>query len=355
VLGLRWLDEHFDFHTRTRSAGRPRLLLIDGHASHISYEFCRFALEHNIHLISLPAHSTHLLQPLDVGLFGPLQHFYGKAADDYVRNTQAGILKGTFWSFYREAREKAYSQTNIKQAFRATGVSPFNPNAVLTRLPSVKSPPMTISPASSEGDPRIFTTPKTRRDLRTQTNAAVKFVSQANQKKEKETIAVILRLAHLAEAALTRADLESFQVKKLQKEFAGKKAARKDLRVLSKARVITGADIIRLKKERDEKDALKEEKRLKREEKARKKSQMALEGNSKKGRKKVQFIEPEEISCEEFSEVEEEDSFLDIDNFLTPQTGRCRHPIQSPILSTTENPNSRLPDRPLTMRLRTRK
>src|SRR5205807_6777940 len=101
---------------------------------------CKYAVDNNIHLLSLPPHSTHLLQPLDVGLFGPLQHFYGKAADDYVRNSRSGILKGTFWGFYRDARVQAYTKLNIKNAFRATGIYPFNPNAVLTRLSSTKSP-----------------------------------------------------------------------------------------------------------------------------------------------------------------------------------------------------------------------
>jgi hypothetical protein len=356
ALGLSWLEEHFDLHTRQRASGGPRLLIIDGHASHISYEFCRYAITHDIHLISLPAHSTHLLQPLDVGLFGPLQHFYGKAADDYVRNSRAGILKGTFWGFYREARRKAYTKENIKQAFRATGVSPFNPNAVLTRLPMVKSPPQPISSDTGQASmSKIFTTPKTRRDLRLQTNAAVKFVSQDKEQKGKETIAVILRLAHLAEAALTRADLESFQVKMLQKEFAGKKAARTDLRVLSKARIITGADVLRLKKEREEKEALQKERKRKKEEKLKNNLLIGAQVASRKRGKQVKFAEPEEVSCGEQSEIEEEDSFIDIEEFLTPQTGRFRHPIQSPILSTTENPNPRLPDRPLTMRLRTRK
>ena len=32
-------------------------------------------------VLCLPPHSTHLLQPLDVGLFGPLQHAYPEEID----------------------------------------------------------------------------------------------------------------------------------------------------------------------------------------------------------------------------------------------------------------------------------
>ena len=83
-LGFQWLSEHFEPHT---VSSRPRLLILDGHGSHINWKFCQFAITHNIHIMCLPAHSTHLLQPLDVGVFGPLQHYYGKAAANHMRDT----------------------------------------------------------------------------------------------------------------------------------------------------------------------------------------------------------------------------------------------------------------------------
>lgn len=258
-LGLQWLIDHFDFFTKERIGGRPRLLIIDGHASHVSYKFCKYAVENNIHLISLPPHSLHLLQPLDVGLFGSLQHFYGKAADNYIRNSHCGILKGTFWGFYRAARKQAYTKLNIKNAFRATGIYPFNPNAVLTRFPSIKSPSslsfLDDKSTSLATDP-ILRTPKTRRDLRYQTTAAIKLVSSKVPSTKADTISFILRLSHLAEASYSRAEIESIEAQKLREAFAGKKAAKTDRRVLSKARIITGADVVRLKKEQDDREAL---------------------------------------------------------------------------------------------------
>jgi hypothetical protein len=95
-MGLRWLKEHFDLYSSKLSQGRLRLLIMDGHGSHLTYKFCAYALSRNMYLIFLPAHSTHPLQPLDVGLFGPLQHYYGKAADNYMRETRSGINKGMY-------------------------------------------------------------------------------------------------------------------------------------------------------------------------------------------------------------------------------------------------------------------
>jgi len=99
-LGLAWLRERFQPKTYTKD---PRLLILDGHGSHITWQFCQFALEKNIQIICLPAHCTHLLQPVDVGIFGPLQYYYGMAADTHMRDTRTGVKKGTFWTFYSEA------------------------------------------------------------------------------------------------------------------------------------------------------------------------------------------------------------------------------------------------------------
>jgi len=107
-LGLEWL-RHFDKYTRDRQGGNgcPRLLILDGHRSHINLEFCQYAIDNNIEFLCFPSHTTHLLQPLDVSLFGPLQKYYGKAADDHMRDTCATVVKGTFWKFYSAARWQA--------------------------------------------------------------------------------------------------------------------------------------------------------------------------------------------------------------------------------------------------------
>jgi hypothetical protein len=83
---LAWI-KHFDQYTEARAKGRSRLLLMEGHSSHITLGFCEYALAHNIVRFCLPAHSTHLLQPLDVGIFSPLQHYYSKAVNDHMRLT----------------------------------------------------------------------------------------------------------------------------------------------------------------------------------------------------------------------------------------------------------------------------
>jgi hypothetical protein len=44
---LEWL-EHFDKHTRTKTAGKFRLLILDGHESHVSAKFQEYSHTNNI-------------------------------------------------------------------------------------------------------------------------------------------------------------------------------------------------------------------------------------------------------------------------------------------------------------------
>ena len=67
-----------------------RLLIIDGHSSHISWEFLDYCLTHDIILFCLFPHSTHLLQPLDVGLFSLLQRNYSSFLDHLLEGGQMG-------------------------------------------------------------------------------------------------------------------------------------------------------------------------------------------------------------------------------------------------------------------------
>lgn len=69
---IDWL-QHFKGFAKP-SADNPVLLVLDNHESHISlkaYEFCR---KNFIHVLTLPPHTSHRMQPLDLTFHGPLKH-----------------------------------------------------------------------------------------------------------------------------------------------------------------------------------------------------------------------------------------------------------------------------------------
>src|SRR6201999_259812 len=63
-IGLYWLQQIFYKHTSVRTRGRYRLLILDGHGSHVTPEFDQFCRSKSIVALCMPAHSSHLLQPL---------------------------------------------------------------------------------------------------------------------------------------------------------------------------------------------------------------------------------------------------------------------------------------------------
>ena len=62
VIGQQWMETVFDPQTQDIAKGRTRLLIVDGHCSHFTYELLDYAATHDIIVICLPPHTTHALQ-----------------------------------------------------------------------------------------------------------------------------------------------------------------------------------------------------------------------------------------------------------------------------------------------------
>ena len=116
---MEFISKHFEPHTRT---GRQRILIVDGHSSHVCWPVVQFALDHDIHLIQLPSKSTHELQPLDVGCFALLQTSYEKQLRDWLlENPLSVIRKVDFLDLLFKARTETYTIDTVKNAWRASG------------------------------------------------------------------------------------------------------------------------------------------------------------------------------------------------------------------------------------------
>ena len=51
----------------------PVVLFVDGHHSHLSLQLIKLAKSKGVHLFCLPPHVTHIMQPMDVGVYGPVK------------------------------------------------------------------------------------------------------------------------------------------------------------------------------------------------------------------------------------------------------------------------------------------
>ena len=64
------------FISQTQNIEGPKLLILDGHGSHLSIDSIDLCRRKNIHMYCLSPHTTHVFQPLDVVIFHPLKaHF----------------------------------------------------------------------------------------------------------------------------------------------------------------------------------------------------------------------------------------------------------------------------------------
>ena len=93
------------------------MLILDGHESHINAEFDEYCKANNIVPLCLPAHSSHLTQPLDVGVFGPLKNAYGKQISNLARAKIMHITKDDFFPAFRAAFEAAFTSKMSRVVF----------------------------------------------------------------------------------------------------------------------------------------------------------------------------------------------------------------------------------------------
>jgi len=157
LMGMEYL-QHFQRMTHASVTGKYRMLVFDGHGSHISDEFTWYCWQYDIIPFRLPAHSTHLLQPLDVGVFQPLKHWHQVALHESVQYGDVEYSKTDFLAAYQTMRQRTFKSSTILSAWRKVGLFPFNPQVVLDKVkvyePSQgiqppQTPPRTLKPFQS--------------------------------------------------------------------------------------------------------------------------------------------------------------------------------------------------------------
>ena len=119
-LGMAWLTQVFIPHIKAKAPNARRtLLIVDGHSSHANFAFFKKCHEHGILVEILPPHSTHRLQPLDIGLFAPLSTNYTTKVTELCLNWEARIAmsKSLFFMTSPAAWKSTVTAHNIKGAF----------------------------------------------------------------------------------------------------------------------------------------------------------------------------------------------------------------------------------------------
>lgn len=332
-LFRNWIDKLFV--PRTHHIPKPLLLILDGHGSHMDINMIDSLVEQDIHLFCLPPHTTNILQPLDVAIFKPLKTYFSKLTDfatlaSLGEKNRVTICKKNFTAIFKQAYNEKLNVALIQTGFRKCGISPFNPDAIDKKrlMPSdvtIKTGTLASSVPSedSSDDIRLNITPVTERSTVSVDDnpfpslpgaaPSVPLVdlsgnacsSTPNQRKKPNPLLSVIP-ASLVDSLIIPKTPE-------KKE--------RNIRVVTKARVLTSNEQRKLFREKVENKKAEEEakkkRKLERERKKKEKEQNVRQTSTKKEnrppgkrmiqprkKKKVQQESEEELDVE--SETEEE-------------------------------------------------
>ena len=124
-LFLDYLN-YFIRHTRYSKENKV-LLILDNHEAHISLAAIDLAKENGVVLLTMPPHTSHRLQPLDVCCFKPFKMVYAQAMENWMRsNPGKTITIYEIPEFVAHAQLHGLTAKNILSAFQSTGIFPYN-------------------------------------------------------------------------------------------------------------------------------------------------------------------------------------------------------------------------------------
>ena len=213
---MEWI-QHFDRHTKARQQGVHRMIVLDGHESHLSAQFEEFCRANNIITLCLPAHSSHLTQPLDVGCFSVLKRSYGRELEEFVKAHITHITKTDFFTAFKAAHFNAMTPQNIKAGFRGAGLVPYDPQVVISNLDIRLRTPTPTGPSLPETDPWVSQTPHNPTEAISQSKYVQDRISRHQGSSPTQFFPAVTKLAKGTEAIAHEVTLLQDRVRTLEK------------------------------------------------------------------------------------------------------------------------------------------
>jgi hypothetical protein len=226
-IGLEWLKTHFIPLTRGRTLGTYIMLILDGHGSHLTAEFDRTCTDHKIIPVCMPPHSSHLLQPLDVGCFAVLKRHYGQLVEQRMRLGFNHIDKIDFLTAFPSARTMAYKAQTIRNSFTATGLVPFNPDRVIQQLTIQMKTPTPPPSRSSNTQSSCLQTPQNPRQFKRQMTTIKRRISQRTRSPSEVIDEAISRISKAYEMSINELTIVRKEVHDLRAANEKEKQKRK--------------------------------------------------------------------------------------------------------------------------------
>ena len=115
-------------------------MVLDEHKFHITLDVLQKAKTCGLDMISLPSHTSHALQPLDVACFGPFKKAFRAYRDLWnMQGKGNNINKEHLAQWASLALEKALTPPNIRAGFKGCGIWPLNFEAMKAKMGPFKA------------------------------------------------------------------------------------------------------------------------------------------------------------------------------------------------------------------------
>lgn len=124
---LKWFLEQFLPNAKP-SKDDPVVLVLDGHYSHTrNLPLLDAARDNGVHIVSLPPHCSHKMQPLDRAFMSPFKTYYAQAIETWMKQNVGRVV--THYQIARllgSAYNKSATVATAEHGFRVTGIFPLN-------------------------------------------------------------------------------------------------------------------------------------------------------------------------------------------------------------------------------------
>lgn len=133
----------------------PFLLFVDSHSSRAHSDILKLFRDNFIDTVTYPSHCSHLLQPLDVGIFGPFKKYF-KGWRRKLSKTQftwegdqnvseRSVTRAKICLAAVNALHQAFAYTHVERGFRLSGIWPRDRNQTLKNDRIVQNDTITMN------------------------------------------------------------------------------------------------------------------------------------------------------------------------------------------------------------------
>ena len=272
-LALQWLQCFIEATNKHTKRGEKRILIFDGHGSHLTVEFLQRCEDNGIIPFGFLPHTTHLCQPLDGKPFLSYKQHFRHINNDLSYWAGEPVGKSEFLRVIGPVREKTFNQRTIRGAFKDRGIWPVNgskivdnltiqaweqiPDIYMPDLSTPSPPPTAISSSSVEISP-----PRTIQDLEKNQAKLSKHADLLTPKLQRN-LQRIFEHNRIAAENLTMANETISQIRTAQAPLQ-RQLTKRQVKPLSHDGILKVRDANRSIAARKAKEAVAEEKKLQR-------------------------------------------------------------------------------------------